>query len=367
MKYTKEKILVGELPSGDALTFTQYTFTGAKKGPTVYIQGNIHGPEAIGIPVITELIAKLSQEKNIQGKIILVPTANPIGLGSKVGGYNVGYTNSRARIQPDWNSIFTYFTDEVLQKLPKAKDTKATLAFFEKAYKKKLHQQLEDSKESYKNIEQQLAYTIQSIAFGSDYILDIHTAQYNIEHIYSFGHSTDVAKSFGIPYIVELPSLTGCLEESMVMPFVALWKYLGKAYPSEDFPKHGFTLELTGSFFEKAYIDASVEKIWSFFQHIGSVSKKKLPTKEVKTYYYLPVTHLHTYFAPIGGILIPKKKLGSHFLKGEILAEVWNPQGKKMAIQAQHAGVIFKYPLSQIIPSGDEAVCIFIDPQKGNI
>ncbi|UCH24451.1 MAG: succinylglutamate desuccinylase/aspartoacylase family protein [Trueperaceae bacterium] len=79
---------VAKSRSGLAADIPVHLFAGAEPGPTLLVQGAIHGAEVIGSIAVLDLVAKLDPKK-IRGNVIAVPVVNRVGFelgerGSKV-------------------------------------------------------------------------------------------------------------------------------------------------------------------------------------------------------------------------------------------------------------------------------------------
>ncbi len=82
MKSVETRVLPQTSPGTKrALTILRYGLTGGR--PKAYLQAGLHADEAPGYPVLQALIEKLdeaSERDAINGEIVIVPAANPIGL-----------------------------------------------------------------------------------------------------------------------------------------------------------------------------------------------------------------------------------------------------------------------------------------------
>ncbi len=154
---TNTSIPLQRLVSGDTLCIHTFACVGSKPGPSVYLHGNLHGPEILGGALLVRLIEFLSTQPDINGRLTIVPLANPIGVQSQEYGFQFGRWN--AQNGKDWNRIFS---------------------------KKIVLTGHGDS------IEQKLASTLQTLANGHDTVLDIHTSgRRSIPHLYVASDSAD--------------------------------------------------------------------------------------------------------------------------------------------------------------------------------
>lgn len=364
--YTQEAIRVGQLPSGEHLSINKHEFVGDPKGPRVYIQANIHGPEVTGVPVVHNLIEKLKGQNELFGTVTLVPTANPMGLDLKIGGQNVGYTNLRRQNGTNWNRAPNY-ASEVISELGEDlvdQDFKKASPLFAKAYIEHAKSKLSDGLEQGTvTTEQILSNTLQQISFDHDVFIDLHTDGNNLEHVYAFPHSVDRAKDFGFKYIVEDElKYLGYFQDAFMVPYVDLWKSLGNDYPSKNLPKHAFTVELSGKYFDEQYVAAATENVWGFLGNTGVIngSNNTIPEQ-----FLVQGESLIRYTAPRGGIVLPIHHPGETVREEQTIANVQEvTTGIKWPIRATRSGDVYTYPINQTVDMGEAVVGIFASPTK---
>ncbi|MFQ3296030.1 MAG: putative deacylase [Halobacteriales archaeon] len=75
--HTSERVTLVRLPSGVRIDTTVHTYDGALRGPTVYVQAAQHGREINGVEVLRRIHERLDP-KNMAGKVIAVPVADPL-------------------------------------------------------------------------------------------------------------------------------------------------------------------------------------------------------------------------------------------------------------------------------------------------
>lgn len=193
---------VQTLPSGEVLTVHAYTIEGGAPGPTVYLQANLHGPEICGTAILIELLAVLKKQEHFSGKVIVVPTANPIGVNataynSMIGRFNIQSGNNWNRIFPTGISFSTHEEEK-------------------EYFTKKLLGQNNSS-------ETRLSSTLRSLSTGAEYVLDIHTTGVSCaEHLFTFSWMHETFAPLGAPFHIEIPENdpAGVFDESHVLPFL---------------------------------------------------------------------------------------------------------------------------------------------------
>src|SRR5215218_9843408 len=88
-----EQIALSPLAPGASLSLTVLRFGQEGARPCVYVQASLHADEIPGMIAahhLRERLVALEAEGRIKGEIILVPSANPIGLAQRVMGDHIG-------------------------------------------------------------------------------------------------------------------------------------------------------------------------------------------------------------------------------------------------------------------------------------
>src|SRR5262245_39021649 len=71
----RQRVAVGELADGSAVSLPVVTISGAKDGPTLYLQAGIHGDEQTGIAICREALRGIDPAA-LAGTVVAVPVAN---------------------------------------------------------------------------------------------------------------------------------------------------------------------------------------------------------------------------------------------------------------------------------------------------
>jgi len=74
------KIPIGSLPTGTPIKIPVYVFNGKEKGPTVLIQGGLHGDEINGVEICKRLLVNDYFSDLQKGCVILIPLFNVYGF-----------------------------------------------------------------------------------------------------------------------------------------------------------------------------------------------------------------------------------------------------------------------------------------------
>ncbi len=159
----------------------------SKNAPSIYLQSQIHGNETLSTLVLHNLINRLSllESSSFSGAIRIVPRANPFAwnsyLYSRHGVFNL-------TTGENWNRIFDW---DCVAKFPKKNTAPSTLISY-------LNQKIS----SENNTTKLLQYYLLSLSIGYNHIVDVHTPENGIPHLYC-PIMTDKIPTFDIKYVIE--------------------------------------------------------------------------------------------------------------------------------------------------------------------
>lgn len=71
----KKRVGVGELADGSPVTIPVFTVGGQSGGPTLYVQGGLHGDEQTGIEIVRRALTEIDFS-DLNGNLVVVPLAN---------------------------------------------------------------------------------------------------------------------------------------------------------------------------------------------------------------------------------------------------------------------------------------------------
>jgi uncharacterized protein len=72
---SRQRITIGELADGSPIAIPVVTIGGAADGPTLYLQGGLHGDESTGIEICQRAVAAIDPAR-LAGQVVAVPVAN---------------------------------------------------------------------------------------------------------------------------------------------------------------------------------------------------------------------------------------------------------------------------------------------------
>ncbi len=299
MKAQHSILPVQELASGETLLVHAYTYTGSTKGPFIYLQANVHGPEICGTAILMEYMRILDAMDDMPGKITIVPCANPMAVNQVTYNSMIGRFNMQSG--SNWNRIFT--SSEF------SSHEEEALYFTAK-------KELPSS-----STESRLAATLRSLSSGAQYVLDIHTTgSACAEHLFTHARTHADFAALGVRYHIELPDNdpVGAFDESHVIPFL-------KSLPTQDLPRVAtWEVHHHGDVAAKVVTQRLAQLTnWIKSTQVSFTSKDAATPASTKEIVVLS-NALHLY-APAGGYYSWKCAIGDTVTKDAVYAHIYQP------------------------------------------
>jgi predicted deacylase len=290
--------------------------------PKIYFQAGLHADEWPGFLVLNTLIKKLieADEKGlIKGEIIIVPVANPIGLGQNFHGYIPGrfaFSDGGGNFNRNWPQLGSKVENQIQGNI--SGDVEENIAIVRQAIKKELAQ-LPELTEL-----QGLRKTLLALSMDADEVIDLHCSGEACMHAY-------VAQEFEAHFtpLLDLLEAEVALSEletgahSFDETNVSVWRHL-KTHYAHMMPWgcRSLTLELRGEndiSHELAEKDASALMKYLILRDVVAGEKPKLKKQKVTFY---PLDAMDLVKAPVAGIACFHKSLGEPVEAGEVIGEV---------------------------------------------
>jgi predicted deacylase len=182
--------------SGNVVFFYDFGCVQAVSENSIYLQSQIHGNEIFGTRVLHRVIEQLNllDEEAIKGFIRIAPAVNPEAwlnyMNTGEGGYEL-------LSGLNWNRVFENWIVEKAVDLYNLNPLSGVLGVTEGL--------IADSR-NYSQYESKLPLILIANSLGFKYVVDVHTPEYGIEHLYC-QHFASMVPTFGIHNIVEYKSL----------------------------------------------------------------------------------------------------------------------------------------------------------------
>ena len=242
--------------------------------PKAYLQAGIHADEIPGLLVLQHLITKLiaaDAAGEIQGEIIVVPFANPIGLSQRSRGDLLGRYEFRAG--GNFNRSYPYFDkaigDRVAAKL--GADADQNVALIRAAFMAEV--------EAYPVNNELLQWRreVMRLAGDADFVFDLHCDSEAVLHLFIGTHlwpeMADLSAQLGSrATMLEIDSGGGSFDEAFSRPWWTLSQRFGDEFPI-PFACLSSTVELRGTADVGDHLNAGdADNLFRYLQRRGVVA-----------------------------------------------------------------------------------------------
>jgi predicted deacylase len=288
-----------------SLTVHRFGTPGAR--PKVYIQAGLHADELAANLTAHHLAEKLNAAE-VNGEIVLLPLANPLGLSQMVNRTHLG--RSDLATGQNFNRGFTDVSPSLnVQELANIEDVRAAIGKALDAVKPRLEIEM-------------LQHQLQTLAHDADIVLDLHTDSESELHLYldpeHWPEAEDLAAWLGVPVVMLSRNSGGNpFEETIAAPYIAA----GVEAPLT------VVVELRG---QPDVYDELAEKdahgLFCFLQARGIVEGDPGPapafTGAAAKFEFTALLP-----APVAGHIVYKTDLGTMVKKGGLIAEIVDVRG----------------------------------------
>ena len=294
--------------------------------PKAYLQASLHADELPGMMAAHHLIPLLDAaeaEGRIRGEIVLVPVANPIGLGqvidgSHLGRYELGSGENFNRSFPDLAAIAA---DRLTGRLgPNAAQNVRLI----RAELIAILDEYEPATEL-----ESLRRILMRAAIDADYVLDLHCDNDALLHLYlgeaRWPDGADLSADLGSHATLLAAESGGTpFDESFSNLWAELRRRLGDTAPIPDACLAG-TVEFRGQgdvSDELGRQDAAA--LMRFLMRRGLIAGDPGPLPAALCD-GTPLAGVDVLRAPVGGILVYHAALGERVTAGQVVAEIIDP------------------------------------------
>jgi len=336
----------------------RYGMPGAR--PKAYFQAALHADEIPGLLVAHHLLRALEQAQaagRVLGEIVVVPAANPIGLGQHLNGRVLGRFDFEAT--GNFNRGFPDVAAPALERLRGRLDADpaTNVARIREALGAALAEQpaLREA--------DALKRVLLGLALDADFVFDLHCDGEALLHLYASRWQREQAEALG----AELGAAAILLEEEPGgSPFDEAcagpwWKLREHLADDGPVPLACFatTVELRGQADvsdELAAADAAA--LLRFLQRRGVIAGDPGPLPAARCE-PTPLDGVDVLTAPAAGVLVYRKQLGERVAAREVVAELVEPLGEPVGaartpLQSAAAGVLFARMTERLVRPGQK-------------
>jgi len=331
---------------GNQRTLTVIRYGDNTAGKKAYIQAGLHADEAPGFVVMHHLINLLDRadtDQEIDGEIVLVPVANPIGVSQ--------WRDDRLQGRFDFHNSINFnrnhldITDQIAEKiadqLKKTPDENVALIREATAH---VLRSLEPKDEA-----EHLKHLLLSLSHDADIVLDLHCDYQAVLHIYMgtplWPEAADLSAQLGAE-VTLLARVSGGNPYDEACS--RIWWELADRFPTYPIPPAclAATVELRGLSdvsHEHGVQDAG--NIFLFLQRRGFI-RGKAPEIPPLLNEATPLKGVEHVTAPAPGVVVFLKEPCDRVETGAVIAEIVNPlesetAGRIVQVKSSTAGILF--------------------------
>jgi len=329
-------------------------------GPKAYFQAALHSDEYPGLLVANHLIALLDAADAagaISGEIVVVPVANPIGLGQQLNGMHVGRYefSGGGNFNRSWPDLCDAVHDAVKGKL--GPEEAANISLIRQALSQAVAALKVDTEFD------GLRKALLSLSITADMVFDLHCDNESLMHLYSSVRHHDLvhelACDIAAPVILlEADPGGGPFDEVNAGVWWKLAEKTGGAFP---IPAACFavTVELRGRndvYDDLAAVDA--QGLFRFLQRRGVIAGDAGPLPQALGE-ATPLEGTDVIRAPGAGLVAYCKNLGERVEAGEVIGELIDlmaddPKQARTPIISKASGIFFARMNEKLVRQGAE-------------
>lgn len=342
-----------------ALTVHRYGRPGAR--PKVYVQGGLHADEPPGMMAALALIGRLdalAEDDAVRGEVVVVPAANPIGLGQRVfdapvGRFDLGGGGNFNRHYPD-------LVDTVAGRVGDAltPDADRNVALIRQALSAALAERRPAT------LADALRHQLLALAIDADIVLDLHCDSVAPVHIYLgtplWPAAQDLARRIGAQ-VVLLAEVSGGepFDEACSAPWWRLADVLSAGAERPVPPAClAATVELRGQAdVSDPFAARDADALIAFLQDRGVVAGTPPPAPDL-TARVGPLAAVDHVSAPAAGLFVPAVRHGDAVEAGDIVGRIVDPLAPDPAaaaapVRAAAEGLVFTAVDRFVVRAGD--------------
>jgi len=336
----------------------RYGAPGAR--PKAYFQAALHADEIPGLLVAQHLLRGLEQAQRdgrLAGEVVVVPVANPIGLGQHLDGRLLGRFDFEGT--GNFNRGFPDLAADALERIKgRLSDDPTANVTQIRAVLRSLLAARTAAREA-----DALKLELLRLAIDADWVFDLHCDGEALLHLYASRWQRDAAVELGTDLgaaavLLEDEPGGNPFDEACAGPW---WKLPAAVAETGPVPLACFatTVELRGQADvrdEEATADAAA--LLRFLQRRGVLAGASEPLPEPRCE-PTPLDGVDVLTAPAAGVLVYRKRLGERVEAGEIVAELVDPLGEpagaaRTPIRSAASGLLFARTTERLVRPGQK-------------
>ncbi|PRX36029.1 putative deacylase [Paraburkholderia sp. BL18I3N2] len=330
-----------------------FHFGPANSGQKIYIQSSLHAdetPAMLTTVLLKRRLLELEKQGALNAEIVLVPVANPVGLGQYVLGQFLGRFDLGSG--KNFNRHFLQFSKLVAR----AKETLGSDATENvRLVRQLIAEELANQKPLTEFESLQLA--LLKLSFDADVIIDLHCSLEAAMHLYTSEAAWPEFEPLS-RYLGAQASLlaTNSGGESFDETHSLLWRKLQQELPADKPVPNGaiaVTVECRGQrdvSYEVAQHDADALVDYLVWRKAIKLDTKPLPELLSPA---TPLAGSEQFYAPVSGILIHRAKIGDTIRAGQALFDIVDPlTDETTSIASKTEGVFYMRRAIRFVTAG---------------
>jgi predicted deacylase len=352
--------LPGAMP-GTQRQLRVFSFGDPGARPKAYLQAGLHADEPTGMMILRELcklLAAAEDDGTIQGEIVVVPMANPLGADQALNSAVMGRFELRtgANFNRAWPDLGAGLADSMRKRL--GKDAADNVELVRRELKRRIAAMQPDSPIMAQRI------ALARRAYDADLVVDLHCDDEALSYMMAPDELWDEARRFASDVGVHSLQPSGessgahCFDEAFFAPWQALHREFGARVPLAC---HAFTFEMGGVLdVEPKQAARYAQGFFRYLRRIGCIAgatPRPRPNglNEFRAFEMLD--------SPAGGLLLYRQALGEWVSPGDIVAEIVDPTAPDLetepaVIKASMKGCVVSRRLSRQVAFGDFVVML---------
>lgn len=310
---------------GTSRVLTVHRFGQSGARPKAYLQASLHADETPGMLVqhhLYGLLAAAEARGEIEGEVVLVPYANPIGLAqfdnaTHLGRYEAGGAGNFNR---NWPDLFTPIVEDLAGQL--GPDAQANVETIRRALLDHLAAQ-EPASELHA-----LRLILASLAADADLVWDLHCDDQSLMHLFlipaHWPQAADLAADLQCRAVMLAEDSGG---NSFDETFSTPWTRLAAHYPEHPIPAAclSATVELRGTAdVDDATATADAQALFHSLQRFGVIAGSPPPAPAALCE-ATPLDGTDSVRSPVAGVVAYNVDLGDRVEAGDTIAWIVDP------------------------------------------
>lgn len=319
--------------------------------PKAYVQAALHADEAPGLMVAHHLLQLLDEAEakgEIRGQVVVVPFANPLGLGQFVNGDHLGRfeLSSGRNFNRGWPDISLELIERVGGRLGNNEEENGELI-------RHAIGRILDERGAEQTMDA-LYLALAREAFDADLVLDLHCDDEGLMHMFVRSEQwpalRDIASELRCRAVfAEKPTGGGTFAETAAIH----WQGLAAAFPDKPIPDSGVsaTVELRGFIdVDDEVTAADAAAVVNALRRRGYLAGSVKPAPEAlcEATAFEACDVVRT---PVFGVIAYRAQLGERVTSGQPIADIVTPSavGSRTTIHSRTNGIVVTRRLKKLV------------------